>query len=71
MSSEDPNEPSQADAFAAEAERPQVGLLSELFAFVRENKAWWLVPILLVLLLVGVLVMLASTAAAPLIYPLF
>ena len=61
----------KAELFAAAAEAPQRGLVGELFAFVRENKKWVLIPILVVLLLVGVLVALASTAAAPLIYPLF
>jgi hypothetical protein len=65
------NDESRAKEFAAQAEQREVGLLAELLAFVRENKKWWLVPILVVLLVVGVLVVLASTAAAPLIYPLF
>ena len=32
---------------------------------------WWLTPIILVLLLIGALILLAGTAAAPFIYPLF
>lgn len=62
---------SRAEAFAAQAEQKEIGLVAELLAFVRENKKWWLIPILVVLLVVGVLLVLASTAAAPLIYPLF
>jgi hypothetical protein len=62
---------SRAEEFAAQAEHKEIGLLAELLAFVRENKKWWLIPILVVLLVVGVLLVLASTAAAPLIYPLF
>ena len=61
----------KADAFAAEASAPERGLVRELIAFVRDNGRWILVPILVVLLLVGILIALASTAAAPLIYPLF
>jgi hypothetical protein len=40
-------------------------------AFLRENRKWWLVPILVVLVLVGALILLGGTAAAPFIYTLF
>ena len=46
-------------------------LWREFLAFIRENKAWWMVPILLVLLLLGALAWLSSTGAAPFIYSLF
>jgi len=36
-----------------------------------ENKKWWLVPILLVFVLLGVLIVLGGTSAAPFIYTLF
>lgn len=47
------------------------GLLAELWAFVRENKKWWLIPILVALLLFGLLVLLSGTGLAPFIYTLF
>jgi hypothetical protein len=53
------------------AERPAPGLLAEFGMFLADNKKWWLLPILAVLLLLGVLVFLASTPLAPLIYTLF
>jgi hypothetical protein len=62
---------SQAREFAAQAEQQGPGLLAELLAFLGDNKKWWLLPILVALLVVGALIVLASTAAAPLIYPLF
>jgi len=71
LSTASPDPDDQARVFADQAEQPERGLLAELGAFVRHSKRWILIPILLVLLLVGVLVALASTAAAPLIYPLF
>ena len=49
----------------------QLSLIQEFWLFVTENKKWWLLPILGVLLLVGLLVVLASTGAAPFIYTLF
>jgi hypothetical protein len=43
----------------------------ELWQFLRENKRWWMIPIITVLLIFGVLVFLSGTAAAPFIYTLF
>jgi len=46
-------------------------LLRELVDLLRENKKWWLVPLLAMLLLMGVLVALSGTSVAPFIYTLF
>lgn len=46
--------------------------LKELWTFLRERKKWWLLPVILVLLILGVvLVFGAKSAVAPLIYTLF
>jgi len=47
------------------------GLLRELWLFMRQHKKWWLLPIVLVLLLLGVLIVLGGTGAAPFIYTVF
>lgn len=46
-------------------------LLSEFWAFLKANKKWWLLPILIAVGLLGVLVFFAGTPAAPFIYSLF
>jgi len=47
-------------------------VMSELWQFMRENKKYWLAPVLIILVLVGVLLVLAKTSAvAPFIYSLF
>lgn len=46
-------------------------LVQEFMLFVVENKKWWLIPILLSFALIGLLVVLSSTGAAPFIYTLF
>ncbi len=47
-------------------------LLSDLWAFMRERKKFWLVPIVAVLLLLGGLLVIAQgSALAPFIYTLF
>lgn len=58
-------------AFAAQAAEQAPGLIREFYDFLRYNKAWWLTPIILVLLLVGGLCILAATGAAPFIYTIF
>lgn len=60
-----------AEEFARQAKNSQVGFFAEFWDFLRHNKKWWITPIVVVLLLVGVLVMLGGTAAAPFIYTLF
>lgn len=47
------------------------GLFAEMIAFLKANKAWWMVPILIVLALFGVIAALASSSVAPFIYTLF
>ncbi len=69
-----PSEPEPADrrtTFAEQAQQSRPGLVAELVDFLRNNKKWWLTPIVLVLVLVGALIILSGTAAAPFIYTLF
>jgi hypothetical protein len=53
------------------AEQPNTTFLGEFIGFLRNNKKWWLLPILVVLLAFGLLMLLSGTAAAPFIYTLF
>jgi hypothetical protein len=57
--------------FVEQAELPARGFVRELWDFVRVNKKWWLTPIIIVLVLLGAIIMLGGTAAAPFIYTLF
>lgn len=44
----------------------------ELWAYMRVRKKWWLLPLMLVLVLVGLLITLAQgSALAPFIYSVF
>lgn len=45
-------------------------LLKEFGSFAWHNKAWWIIPVVLVLLLLGFFIA-TSTAVAPFIYTLF
>lgn len=61
----------QRNTFVEQAQQQRPGLVAELVDFLKNNKKWWLTPIVLVLLIVGVLIMLSGTAFAPFIYTLF
>jgi hypothetical protein len=50
----------------------QVSILAEFWVFLRERKKFWLLPLVLVLLLLGlVIVLTANSAVAPFIYSVF
>ena len=65
MSEENKSEFEQADA------GKQSSLLGEFFAMMKQNKKYWLLPIVIILLLFGLLIILGSTSMAPFIYTLF
>ena len=60
-----------ASEFERRAQADGPSAPSELGAFLAHNKKWWLTPILVVLLLLGGLVALGASGAAPFIYTLF
>ena len=68
MTNQDENQQDFAEQ-AASGERR--GLVGEFVEFLGENKKWWLAPIIVSVLLLGTLVLLGGTAAAPFIYTLF
>jgi uncharacterized protein DUF5989 len=49
----------------------KIGFFREYWQFLKESKKWWLLPILIVFLLLGILVILGGSGAAPFIYTLF
>lgn len=53
------------------AKGKRAGILVEFWGFLKENKKWWLLPIIATILLMGLLVMLSGSVAAPFIYTLF
>ena len=64
-------EQGQSDFEKAATEQHRGGFLREILGFLAQNKKWWLLPILILLLLFGVLVILSGTGLAPFIYTLF
>ena len=62
---------SEEKNFQQLSQQKRNSLVGEFIDFLKHNKKWWLLPILLILLGLGLLVMLSSSAVAPFIYPLF
>ena len=57
--------------FTEEAEQADIGFLQEFALFLRDNKKWWLIPLIGSLLLLGLISLLAASGAAPFIYTIF
>lgn len=48
------------------------GLIGEFWDFLKVRKAWWLVPIIIMLVIVGIVIIFGqSSALSPFIYALF
>ena len=67
----DPELAKSKTEFEQAGDEKQLSLVQEFRVFIMENKAWWMIPIVVVLALVGLLVLLGSTGAAPFIYTIF
>ena len=65
-----PQKSSDAGKFEQEAQSRRMSIIGEFWEFLKYNKKWWLLPILIVLLLMGILVLLGATGIGPLIYTL-
>lgn len=58
--------------FEKAAEQPdRRGVVAEFWGFLRTNKKWWLLPMILLFLLFGLLILLSGTGVAPFVYTLF
>ncbi len=61
----------QSEFEHAAGKEPRPGFFGELWGFMKENKKWWLLPLIVALLLFAGLVILSGTGLAPFIYTLF
>ena len=49
-----------------------MGVIGELWEFMKERKKWWLLPVIVVMIVVGSLLIFAQgSALAPFIYTIF
>ena len=61
----------EKQSFDDSAREAKVGLFADFFAFMRENKKWWLIPFLIVFSLLGALLVLTTTSLGSMMYTLF
>ena len=71
MSSPTHDARAQAKQFVEQGEMAPYSMASEILYLIMNNKKWWMLPLIALLLGYGLLVLLGSTGAAPLIYTLF
>ncbi|MCD6416982.1 MAG: hypothetical protein J7M08_09855 [Planctomycetes bacterium] len=64
-------ESSQEDEFLKEARAGSSNLLVEFWRFLKHNKKWWLIPILVAILLIGLLVAAGGGSLLPFLYTVF
>ncbi len=67
----DSKKPTEKNDFASQASGDRSSLAGEFVEFLKDNKKWWLAPIIVSILGLGALVLLGGSAAAPFIYTLF
>lgn len=62
------NDRKEFESLAAEK---RGNIATEFIDFLRHNKKWWLLPLVITILGLGALVLLSGTALGPFIYTLF
>ena len=62
---------SERQDFEALAAGKRRSLAAEFIDFIKHNKKWWLVPLLVVIFLLAFLALFGGSAVAPFLYPLF
>ena len=70
MSDPDPKSNQSSFAEAGKKER-DASVVTEFLRFLKHNKRWWMLPILLILLALGWLVIASSGAGGVFIYSIF
>jgi hypothetical protein len=60
-----------ADLKSVAQQEANIPLWKDFGYFLLHNKKWWLLPIIVILVLLGLLTALSSTAIAPFIYTVF
>ncbi len=63
--------PKPSPAFRDQADGKQTSGGAQFLHFLLHNKKWWLTPIIVLLVLLGILIILGGSGVAPFIYSLF
>jgi hypothetical protein len=71
MEPESGDRPSKAEEFTRQSQLRRHSLIGDLLFFIRNTKKYWLLPLIVLLLCFSLLMVLATSGAAPFIYTLF
>ncbi|MFO0974065.1 MAG: DUF5989 family protein [Phycisphaerae bacterium] len=71
MDAPDQRPTSAQSDFARLGQAERTSFVSDFLYLLKTNRKWWMLPLICLLLAFGVLMILASTGAAPFIYTLF
>lgn len=71
MSEQNTENAPEKNEFEAASQEQNSGVIAEFVYFLKTNKKYWMIPLLLALLCLGALIILGGTSAAPFIYTLF
>jgi hypothetical protein len=68
---DDRSKASDHDDFVRAGQRKRASLVGEMVHMVRTTRKWWMMPLIAILVILGVVLLITSTGAGPLIYTLF
>ena len=71
MSDTNPDNAPEKNEFEAVSQESNSSIVGEFVYFLKTNKKYWMIPLLLALLCLGALIILGGTSAVPFIYTLF
>ncbi len=71
MSDTSPDNAPEKNEFEAASQESNSSIVEEFVYFLKTNKKYWMIPLLLALLCLGALIILGGTSAVPFIYTLF
>jgi len=57
--------------FAQQGQEQRTGLLADFIYLLKNNRKWWMLPLILVLIVFGIFMVLSSSGVAPFIYTVF
>ena len=60
-----------SNEFARQGKRNRSSTAVEVFRLLRKTRKWWMLPLILVMLALGIFMVLSSSGVAPFIYTVF
>lgn len=65
------NDAGSQNQFAQQGQAQRTGMLADFIYLLKNNRKWWMLPLILVFIAFGVFMVLSSTGVAPFIYTVF